>query len=439
MFKYTALDLADWLDEKLREHQAQQDEWLIQAHGLSDVHPVIVFNTWMQDRIQKWPQTVSLLFGGSLIDVLRFGSDMEMSSAWGVTKGVFANVFRLLVVLGPAASGVRAGGAAASRYAGLLATSEVGTLAGVSGPCRFVSVNNVISAVKGKTVQLFVSLDDVVAVRSSVTPGTRGYIGELLEHQLVAPLISKAGVVWTNLGNLRSLDDVIAAAKRHDGAISVGLQWTNTAGRAMAHRIVMMKDHAGQVRYLDYSTGNGFMGYTSLRDMAARGAKWSGIERATVRPEVVLFQSKYVKFIQDVNNVWHLSFPVAVGFAWGRGKTFDEVALEIAMSLWTFIKEKLGDGAPPPPISEAAPPRAVPRPPAHTRPPEAANAPRADWLPGVRYRLKYLAYYDGPVLGLPFDQKTKEAVLAFQTDQQIMIDGIPGPQTQGELVKVCGF
>jgi peptidoglycan hydrolase-like protein with peptidoglycan-binding domain len=56
----------------------------------------------------------------------------------------------------------------------------------------------------------------------------------------------------------------------------------------------------------------------------------------------------------------------------------------------------------------------------------------------VQYRLKYLAYYNGQVHGVN-DRLTKDAVIAFQTDQQIMIDGIPGPQTQGELVRVCGF
>ena len=71
-------------------------------------------------------------------------------------------------------------------------------------------------------------------------------------------------------------------------------------------------------------------------------------------------------------------------------------------------------------------------------PPEAENAPRSDWLTGVQYRLKYLAYYSGEVHGIN-DQATKNAVRAFQTDQRIMIDGIPGPQTQAELVAVCGF
>lgn len=393
---------------------------------------MIVFSTWMNDRIARFPNNAALLIGGGFIDVLRLGSDLDTSSGWALGKGIFLNVTRLLAVAGPAGRGLTA----ANRYAGLIATAGVGKLTGVPGPCRFVNLNNVISAVKGKTIQLFVSLDDVVAIRSTAPSGARGFIGELLEHPTVAPLLKQAGVVWTNLGNLRSMDEVMAAVHRYDGAVSIGLQWTNPTGRAMRHRFALVKDHRGEVRFLDYSTGQGFKGFKSLQEIVQARPHWAGLENAVLRPEVVLFQSNYLKFLQGVDGVWHLSVPIAVGFAWARGKSFDQAAFDIAMSIWKFIKARLGDEAPPPPVSDTKP--VVPRPPAQGRPPEAANAPRPDWLTGVRYRLSYLAYYNGPIDG-PFDRVTKEAVIAFQTDQRIMIDGIPGPQTQGELVSVCGF
>ncbi|GAA5166066.1 peptidoglycan-binding domain-containing protein [Viridibacterium curvum] len=71
-------------------------------------------------------------------------------------------------------------------------------------------------------------------------------------------------------------------------------------------------------------------------------------------------------------------------------------------------------------------------------PPEAAQAPRAEWLTGVQYRLRYLKLYTGPVSGV-HDVASRDAVKAFQRAQRIAVDGIPGPITQGKLVAACGF
>lgn len=85
---------------------------------------------------------------------------------------------------------------------------------------------------------------------------------------------------------------------------------------------------------------------------------------------------------------------------------------------------------PPTPVVVAPKPGSVP--------PEAAQAPRADWLTGVQYRLKFLKLYAGPVSGM-HDSASKAAVMAFQRMQRITVDGIPGPITQGKLVSACGF
>lgn len=71
-------------------------------------------------------------------------------------------------------------------------------------------------------------------------------------------------------------------------------------------------------------------------------------------------------------------------------------------------------------------------------PPAAVNAPRPDWLTGVQYRLKQLGLYNGAINGVN-DKATKDAVIAFQTSRKIRIDGVPGPQTQRELVAACGY
>lgn len=65
-------------------------------------------------------------------------------------------------------------------------------------------------------------------------------------------------------------------------------------------------------------------------------------------------------------------------------------------------------------------------------------APRSDWLTGVKYRLNHLGYGAGRVVHV-YDERCKAAIRAFQKDYGLRVDAIPGPQTQGWLVKVCGY
>ena len=426
---FTASDLADWFDESQDKQSDQQDDWLIQSQNLGDAHPFLVFCSWFGNRTATAPTRLINSMTGTVVDVLRLGADIDTESGWGIAKGAFFNVSRLAVVAGPVGEGLSIG----SRWAGLVGTAALEGLDGIAAPCRFVSVNNALSAVRGKTVQLFSTLDDLV---KTVRPGAPGanMVDEILKHPSVAPLIKQAGVVWREIGNLPTLEHAFAKAREVEGALVVGVQWVNRLGKTQAHRITLVKDIFGNVKILDYSTGAEFKGFSSLRDMAARPG-FDGFDKAVIRPGTLLFQSNYLKFLEATHNAWHLSIPVAMGLSWGKGRSLDASAAEIATSAWNFLKSKLGFGAPPPPPVQApAPPPPVRKAP----PPEAAFSPRPDWLTGVQFRLKYLAYYLGPVHGVN-DRATKDAVLQFQTDQRIKVDAIPGPQTQTELVTVCGF
>ncbi len=428
---FTASDLADWFDQWQDKQYEQQDEWLIQSQNLGDAHPVFVFCSWFGNRTSTAPQRLMDFMAGSVVDVLRLGADIDLDSSWGIAKGAFVNVTRLAVVAGPIGEAVGIG----TRWAGMLGTATLDGLKGVSSPCRFVSVNNALSFVKGKRVQLFSTLDDLV---TTVRPGKPGanMVDEILKHPSVAPLIKEAGVVWKDLGNLPSLERAFAKAREVEGAVVVGVKWVDRFGRSHAHRLTLVKDAIGNLKILDYSKGAEFRGFSSLREMAARGGIWQGIENAVLRPGVLLFESSHIRFLEVTKELFHMGLPVAMGLRWGKGKSLDDSAADIARSVWKFLKDKLGLSAPPPPPVVSAP-----KPPSSVQvgtPPEARNAPRADWLTGVQYRLKYLAYYNGPVNGVN-DRATKDAVIQFQTDQRIRIDAIPGPQTQAELVTVCGF
>jgi len=69
--------------------------------------------------------------------------------------------------------------------------------------------------------------------------------------------------------------------------------------------------------------------------------------------------------------------------------------------------------------------------------------PRPDWLTGVQWRLNAVGHGAGPVDGI-MGPMTRHAVKAFQREQtegghRMLIDGIPGPQTQRRLVEVLGY
>lgn len=433
--------LADWFDHWEASFWRTQDDWLIESQRLGDASPAVVFAEWAGSRVNRLPFSVGTEVTGSVMDLLRLGSEIDTSSRWGFAKSLFKDLSRVLVVASPGVGSVIRRGVIRSRFAGLMATAGLETLSAVPGPCRYVAVNNALSYVRGKTMQMFASLDDVLAIRSTAASDAN-MIDEILRHPKVATLIRKAEVFWTEVPGVTSLDAAMVKAGQVEGALVIGVQWTSTAGKAMAHRLNLVKAPNGTVRILDYSEGASFTGYSSIRELAAKrahSADWQGFERAVLRPGVLLFQSRRLKFLEVANNNWHLVVPVAMGLRWGAGPLERNVR-RIAMSVWAYFKQHLGDAAPPAPDApEPAPGPAPVNPPwTGARPPEAAQAPRSDWLTGVQYRLKYLAYYNGAIHGTN-DRATKDAVFSFQSDQRIRIDGIPGPETQAELVSVCGF
>ncbi len=340
---FSASDLADWFDEHQEKLYQQQDDWLIETHNLGDAHPALVFCSWFGDRTATAPKRLMDWMVGSIVDVLRLGCDIDTESDWGIAKGAFLNVSRLAVVAGPAAEGLAVG----SRYAGMMGTALLDGLAGVSKPCRFVATNNAVSFVAGKKVQLFSALDDLI---KTVRPGKPGanMVDEILKHPSVEPLIKKAGVVWSELGNFPTLQHAFAKAREVEGAIVVGVEWTNSTGKH-AHRITLVKDALGKLKILDYSQGAAFKGFSTLREMAARGGAFRGFENAVIRPGALLFQSKKIKFLEAANDVFHIGIPVAMGIGWGKGKSIDTAAAEIVTSFWKYAASKLGLSAPPPP------------------------------------------------------------------------------------------
>jgi len=450
-WKYTASDIADWFDAEDEKYWKQHDEWLLQTQMRGESNPVFVFATWYGDRLNTLPQRINSSLASGVMDVLRLGNDLDFSSGWGIAKGAFLNLTRVATIAGPISSAVGMGG----RYAGILATSKLANIPGAKGPCSFVSINNVLSFMKGRTVQLFAVVDDIVKVGGA----NKGIAREtLLASEEVRSVLSKFGITWERLPGLKTIDEVLAAARSAKGPVVFSIQWER-GGTTARHALTAVKDASGSVRILDYvdQTADVFKGFSSIAEMAMARPQWGpGFVRAILRTDqpVVAFADNYLQLLDFGGGAYRFGLPVAMGLKWVRGESLDDRIFDIGRSAWRFIKSKLSDDAPTPPTPARPPdpaPAAQPVPTVPDQggkrlgvsplPPEAAQAPRIDWLTGVQYRLKYLGYYKGAIHGNN-DQATKNAVLTFQKEwfsDAKQWDAIPGPITQGMLYAVVGW
>ena len=451
-WKHTAGDLADWLDEQDEKYWQDHDDWLMQSQRLSQTYPVCVFAAWFNDRLSTLPERVEHSVTGGIVDVLRLGNDLDFSSGWGIAKGTFLNVTRLATVLGPVSEALGIGG----RYAGILATSKLKYIKDAEGPCAFVGVNNILSLFRGQPVQLFATVEDIVAVR-----GANQGIGRaaLLADPKVQAALAKYGITFEKLGGMQSIADVLRAAKAADGPITFGIQWPMD-GKMAVHGLTAVKDATGVLRLLDYVEEGGtgvFKGFSSLEEMMKARPGWGpGFTKVTLIKQnpVFAFSSRYLKLLKFADGSSSFGIPVAMGMKWAHGAAPDDKVSDMVRSVWRFIKARKPDLTPPPP-APSVPPQipqtvtSIPSVPDHNGkglgvsplPPEAGHAPRIDWLTGVQYRLKYLGYYRGPVHGKD-DQPTKHAVLAFQKDwfdDAKQWDSIPGPITQAALYAAVGW
>jgi len=451
-WKYTASDLADWFDEQDDKYWREHDEWLIQSQRLGDASPVLVFAAWYNDRLSTIGERTQHMLAGGVVDVLRLGNDFDFSSGWGVAKGTVLNVLRLATVIEPASEAVQAGG----RYAGILATADLSKIKGATGPCAYVSANNVLSYLRGKTVQLFATVEDIVAVKGGnegINPKT------LFATPEVQSALAKFGITFETRTGLTSIDDVLRAAKATDGPITFGVEWPKPNGQTARHMFTAVKDAAGEVKILDYvpqGEKGVFQGFRSIAEIREARTGWPGFEQVVLSKAapIYAFSSRYLRLLSFADGSFSIGVPVAMGVKWLRGATKEDKIFDMARSVWRFVKSRKSTLAPPPKQPSVLPdiPDTLPSIPSvpdqngkrlgvAPLPPEAGNAPRIDWLTGVQYRLKYLNYYKGSVSGLN-DKQTKNAVLAFQKDwfdDKSQWDAIPGPLTQGAIYAALGW
>lgn len=451
-WQYVPSDLADWFDAESDKYWAEHDEWLAQSLVRGEARPAFVLAAQFSDRVATGPRRIQHVMTSGVVDLLRLGSDLDFSAGWdSIAKGALLNVLRLAMVVGPASAAVGAG----RRFAGLLATSRLSSIPGATGPCAYVSINNVLSFLKAQRIQLFATVDDIIAVASA----NKGMAREtLLAKAEVVEALQKHGVETVRLLGFQTIDDVLRAARATDRPIVFSIRWTN-GNKIERHALTAVRDAQGQLRILDYVAPgvDGFRGFASLAEMAAARPQWgSGFLKAELRTDapVMAFSTRWLRLLEFADGSYRWGLPVSMGVQWVLGRTVQERLESMAHSAWRFLKQTLGDEAPTPPSPTrgASPPAQLHAPSGSTAPragglgvaplaAEAAGAPRIDWLTGVQYRLRFLGYYRGTVHGTN-DEATKSAVLAFQTQwfsDPKEWDAIPGPVTQAMLHAVVGW
>jgi hypothetical protein len=392
--KFTGSDLADWIDKYAEDYWKQQDDFLINAHQIGNAHPVIVFGTWVSSAIGSAPVNLPLKAGlGAITEVLRLGNDLTFDSAGSVAKGVALNVLRVISVVQPATGYLKN----QFRHRGLLALTKVAEITGTPiGPCQYTAYNNVVSFLKGKKVQYFADLADILRIRG-INDGIKAKT--LLEHPIIAGLLKGNGITWKPLPALKTIDDAISAARSSNGPIRFSIIWIRE-GEKVAHALMAIRDLKGIVRIIDYAEGvataPGGMGFSSWAEfVAARLPYWGeGIKTAVLRVSAsslpTEFSSTYIRILHFADGRFTFAVPVAIGLKWVREgkKNFDDAAADIAQAMSSYFEKTLGSKAPPPPKSLY---------PSPTRPPEMAplmfthqvRGPRVekyDWLSSIAER-----------------------------------------------------
>lgn len=417
-------ELADWWDRQKRDSES-------------------ILNEWVEQNPQWWAiglataTATAMDLGQGMVDALRLGQGV----AEGGVKGFGKDALRLLVLVGPLAKG----GAMLGRVAHTQAIRLAVTTADVTGPCTFTAANNAATIARGFARNLFVLASDAAEALGKPL-GSVAKLGS--KYKLAAwiddlvPFLARQGVRLRELGRLRTIEDVTQAAASHDGVIVFAIEWSDAANAVHRHSMIAVRTLRG-VRFADY--GGRFI--SSLSELAARGGVWAakgGFRVATTpaKGTSVLFEGMEVIGALDryalgvfkggallLEGAYAVTTPsgVELALAVAPAVAIERLAHEpevIKASFEAFKARRQG--------------RPVQRMPAIEIKGRRHAPPRPDWLTGVQYRLNALGFGAGPVDGVN-GPRTLRAVKAFQEAYQLKVDGIPGPSTQEQLVKVCGY
>jgi hypothetical protein len=426
--------IADWWDAQDKETEKILDDWVMNSSSDGEIALKVV------------PQAAYKLasfVGAGFVDALRLGEGIAEYQKTGSKWALFQDATRVLVVAGPVAKVVGVAGNAAKAVVGVRAASKIIVPAEAMGPCSFVAVQDALSFIRGKTVQMFASLVDITKATGGANEGM--WVEQLLRYSPVIQKLKQLGVVAKPLGYAKTIEEVAAAARNARGPVLFSIEWIEEIKsitpniheiEEAGHTFVAYKDWLGRVRYMDYADGPVGRAFASIEEAAQRGSGWKNVGnfRISGSPaqkvgQMFSLEGAGLTVVETATRIAHWAFPVQVAAQWNGANKTPESMMDAVQD----FAAKRGVDMPLATRTAAGPGGGA----IHlTRPKHAA--PRPDWLTGVQFRLNDCGFPCGKVDGI-HGPKTRVAVRAFQKKYCTMVDAIPGPETQGRLVEVCGY
>ncbi len=331
---YDPAAFADKLEKWEEKFWENIDSWLLE---MIDENEMGMVATTTINLLRTGNRTTSKLLSGTAADLLRLGTfDPDDASAWGITKGIGANALRLISIVGPVGRVVSFSG----RFAGLVGASKLKNIPNTTEPCTFVAANNVASLLTGRTQQIFGSVDDIIA---HVRPASGWTNREVVKLPQVRALFDKHGIFTKNVFGVQSVDDVMNVARRSEGPITFGIEWTEN-GNLVGHELTVVKDAFGKLKILDYFEGNvkGFRGYDSFQAWA-RSFRSGRPARGGVTLDtgpVLHNSSQELTLLKIIDDKFVFGLPFVLGIR-PNGAAFD-----IGRSLWDYLSNLFGNDMP---------------------------------------------------------------------------------------------
>jgi hypothetical protein len=434
---FTFSQVADWWDAQDKETEKILDNWVMDSSSDGEIALKV---------IPQAAYKLASFVGSGFVDALRLGEGVAEFQATGSKWALFQDGTRLLVFAGPLAKAAapvlaplgKALGNARQAIRGVQAASKVVVPVGAKGPCAFVAVQNALSFVSGRTIQMFSSLGDIMKLTGGVNKGIA--IEKLLASCPVIRMLKQLGVIVKPLGCANTIEEVAAAARNARGPVLFSIKWIKkiTSKTPNIHQIeegrhafMAYKDWLGRIRYMDYANGPVGRAFASIEEAARRGGNWANVGNFEILSNAQMFslEGAGLTVVETFNSEAHLAIAVQLAAHWlGRDKSpesmmdsVQDFAAKRGVDIPLISRTAVGPGG-----------GAI-----HLTKPKHA-APRPDWLTGVQFRLNDCGFPCGKVDGI-HGPKTRLAVRAFQKKYCTMIDAIPGQETQRRLVDVCGY
>ncbi|HZF34279.1 MAG TPA: peptidoglycan-binding domain-containing protein [Candidatus Angelobacter sp.] len=413
-----ASDLADYVDQRVKNAEKPVLEYL-------DANPNMAKALVLWEASVKYGTPMGFINApvvfhpGDTIrgtaDMFRLGKGTAEAVEGGSKIGVLQDGLRGVGIVGTIT-----GAAGAARVAVGARTAVV--LADVQGGlCAPMAATR---ALRMTGRRLFMAVDEVVDVASKVTKHTPAELAEGgMNLKDLGTTMRRLGAKVTEAPNPLDMQGMEAIVRRARKTAIFHVDFFDAVGfKGAGHALVAFIDDAGRFRIWD-RTGRIVSSLQELESLYPGISKLSTL--GSPNAPVLLIDGLTVA--PKAGGVGILALEVKAALAISQDEASPEMVVQaIESKIMRDVEGRIPERLPPAPVANLA------------RPAKKAAPPRSDWLTGVKYRLNHLGYGAGPVVHL-YDNKCKAAIRAFQRDYKLGVDGIPGPQTQGKLVAVCGY